>query len=178
MYAGAHCGSRKPESPPRADIPASPIRLPKALGALRGSVSVELLPMCAFDVLVHEGHKESAESGEPARVLERDVRAIAAADGDMTTTSVMVMRNDTIPPGMARRLSDRLGQRNGQTSSTDSSVFSYAFPHDRHAVRPSASNGRRLPHMHIQPRIRPGFPRTSAKSGTSRTTTAPAPTNA
>src|SRR6266498_4020443 len=57
--------------------------------------------------------------------------------------------------------------------------FQYICWHVRHTPGPSPlSKLRRFPHTHIQPMILLGFPTTRAKSGTSFTTTAPAPMKA
>ena len=55
-------------------------------------------------------------------------------------------------------------------------VFRYVVPHSAHV--PSPLSGSRTPHWHIQPMRRAGTPAMSAYAGTSRVTTAPAPTNA
>src|SRR6266511_143909 len=57
--------------------------------------------------------------------------------------------------------------------------FQYICWHVWHMPGPSPrSKLRRFPHLHIQPVILPGLPTTRAKSGTSFTTTAPAPIKA
>src|SRR6266511_5840529 len=65
------------------------------------------------------------------------------------------------------------------SSDTSWPVFLYVCLHTWHAPGPSLpSKSIRFPHTHIQPMILPGFPTTRAKSGTSFTTTAPAPIKA
>ena len=84
--------------------------------------------------------------------------------------------------GMTRRIRVRCDQPPASAMPPPSSrgTETYRAPQDAHAALPEgeASSGSRSPHAQTQPMIRAGVPTTSAKSGTSRVTTAPAPTKA
>src|ERR1035441_6187622 len=61
------------------------------------------------------------------------------------------------------------------------SVFRYCAPQAAHLAPspvPLAEKSSLIPHAHIHPRRRAGFPTIKAYAGTSRVTTAPAPINA